>query len=62
MCSKVEAGNSITLVYSVLLSVGKSVLKMAQNLWENSHIIAKNVRTIHVNFIVIEITFSGGKK
>jgi hypothetical protein len=58
----VEAGNSITLVYIVLLSVGKSVLKIAQNLWKNSHIIAKNIRTIHINFIVIEITFSGEKK
>jgi hypothetical protein len=53
----VEAGNFKTLAYSVVLSVGKSVLKMAETLWENSLIIAKDVRTIHGNFIVIAIYF-----
>jgi hypothetical protein len=28
MCSKVKAGNFTTLVYSILLSVGKSMLKI----------------------------------
>jgi hypothetical protein len=28
MCSEVEAKNFTTLVYSVLLSIGKSMLKM----------------------------------
>jgi hypothetical protein len=57
MCSEVVAGNFTTLVYSVLLNIGKSVLKM-ETLWKNSFIIAKDVQIIHVNFIVIAITFS----
>jgi hypothetical protein len=38
-----EAGNFTTLVYSILLTVGKSVLKMMETLWKNSLIIAKGV-------------------
>jgi hypothetical protein len=41
MCSAVEAGNFTTLVYSVLLNVGKNVLKMMKTLWKNNLIIAK---------------------
>jgi hypothetical protein len=51
--SKVEAGNFTTLVYSVLLNVDKSVLKMTETLWENVLIIAKYVKMIHVNFTAI---------
>jgi hypothetical protein len=43
MCSEVEAGNFTTLVYSVLLKVGRSVLKMTETLWKNSLMIAKYV-------------------
>jgi hypothetical protein len=57
MCSEIEAG-IFTLVYSVLLSVGKIVLEMTETLWKNSLIIAKYVSIIHVNVIVIGITFS----
>jgi hypothetical protein len=60
MCSEVEAGN-FTLAYSVLLNVGKSVLKMTETLWENSLMTAKDVWIIHVNFIVIAITFTEKK-
>jgi hypothetical protein len=41
VCSEVEAGNFITMMYSVLLSVGKSVLRMTKTLWKNSLIFAK---------------------
>jgi hypothetical protein len=41
-CCDVEAANFKTLVYSVVLNVGKSVLKMEETLWENSLIIAKD--------------------
>jgi hypothetical protein len=57
MCSEVEAGNVITLVYSVLLNVGESVLKMWETCGINSLTIAKKLRNIHVNFIAIAITF-----
>jgi hypothetical protein len=43
MCSEVEARNFTTLVYSILLNVGKSVMKMIKTLWKNSLIIAKDV-------------------
>jgi hypothetical protein len=60
-CSKVEAGNFTTSIYSVLLSVGKIVLKMMETLWKNSHIVAKGVWVIHLNVIVIVVTFSEKK-
>jgi hypothetical protein len=44
MWSEVEAGNFTALAYSVLLNVGKSVLKMEKILWKNSLIIAKVAR------------------
>jgi hypothetical protein len=40
MCSEGEARDFTALVYSVLLKVGKSVLKMKNILWENSVTIA----------------------
>jgi hypothetical protein len=43
MCSEVETEDFTTLVYSVLINNGKSVLKMEENLWKNSPIIAKDV-------------------
>jgi hypothetical protein len=43
MCSKAEAGNFTTMVYSILVVVGKSVLKMMATLWKNCLIIAKDV-------------------
>jgi hypothetical protein len=45
MSSEVKAENSTTLVYSVLLDVGKSVLKITEPLWKNSLLIAKYVWT-----------------
>jgi hypothetical protein len=42
-CSKLEAENCTRLVCSVLLNVGKSVLKMTEKLWKNILIIAKDV-------------------
>jgi hypothetical protein len=60
MCSKDEAVYFSTSVYSVLPKVGKSVLKMTDTSSKNSLIIAKDVRVIHVNFIVIATTFLGG--
>jgi hypothetical protein len=61
MCSKVQARNFTTLVYSVLLNAGKTVLKKKETLWKNNLIIAKNVRIIPVNFTVIAIIFSEKK-
>jgi hypothetical protein len=58
MCSEVEAGNFVALVYSALLNVGKSALKMTENLWKNSLTVAKDIRIICVNVIVIAVTFS----
>jgi hypothetical protein len=58
MCSEVQEVNFTTLVYSVLLKVGESVLKMVETSWKNSLIIAKYVWLIHINFIVIAVTFS----
>jgi hypothetical protein len=49
------------LVYIVLLSVGKTVLKMTESLWENSLIIAKYVGIIRANYIITEVTFSQTK-
>jgi hypothetical protein len=43
MCSEIEAGHFTTLVHSILLNVGKSVLEMMQTLWKNSLTIAKDV-------------------
>jgi hypothetical protein len=43
MYPEVEAGNFPTLVCSVLLNIGKNVLKMAKTLWKNSLQIAKDV-------------------
>jgi hypothetical protein len=60
-CSEVEEGNSTTLVYSILLNLTKSMLKMTQTLWKNSLIFAKDVGIIPVNFTVIAITFSEEK-
>jgi hypothetical protein len=62
MCPEVEAGNFTTVVQSVLVNVGKTVLKMAETLWKNSFIIAKDVWTKNVNFVVIAITFSEKKR
>jgi hypothetical protein len=59
MYSKLETGNFTTLVYSILLNVNRNELKMAETLWENSHIIAKDIRIVHVNFIGIIITLPG---
>jgi hypothetical protein len=61
VCFKVETGYFTAVVYSVLLSVGKSVLKVTDTLWKSSLIFAKDAWIIHVNFIVIAITFSEGK-
>jgi hypothetical protein len=61
MCSEVEAGNFTTLVYTVLLNVAKSVLKMTETLLKNNLITAKVVRITQINFIVIAITFSEQK-
>jgi hypothetical protein len=52
MCSEVEAGNFTTLVYSVLLNVGKFVLKTTETLWKNNLIIAKYVWVIHGNLLL----------
>jgi hypothetical protein len=57
MCFEVEAWNFTTLVYSVLLNNGKSVLKIMKTLWKNGLTITKDVRIIHINFTVTEITF-----
>jgi hypothetical protein len=43
MCSEVEAGNFTTMLHTVILNVGKSVLKVTETLWENSLIILKDV-------------------
>jgi hypothetical protein len=43
MCFEVEAGNFTTVIYTVLLSVAESVLKMMETLWKNGLIIAKDV-------------------
>jgi hypothetical protein len=61
MCSEVEAGNFTTLVYSVLINIGKHVLRMMDTVWKNSLIIAKYVQVIHVNVIVIVGKFSETK-
>jgi hypothetical protein len=45
------------LVYSILLSIGKNVLKMTETLWKNSLIIAKRMGIIYVNFIFIAVMF-----
>jgi hypothetical protein len=58
VCSEVEAGNFTTLLYSVLTSVDKSVLKMMETLWKNSLITAKDVWIIYLNFNVTANTFS----
>jgi hypothetical protein len=58
MYSEVEAGYFTALVYSVLLNAGKSVFKITETLWEDSLIIVKDVRIIHVNLTVIAITVS----
>jgi hypothetical protein len=42
MCFEAEAGNFTTLVYRILINVGKSLLKMTETLWKNSLIIAKD--------------------
>jgi hypothetical protein len=55
--SEVEAENFASLVYSVLLNVGKSVLKMMETSWKNDFIIAKDACIIRVNFVVIAATF-----
>jgi hypothetical protein len=61
MCSELKAGNFTTLVYSILLKVGKSALKMKETLWRNSLILAKDVGIICVNFIATAVTFSQKK-
>jgi hypothetical protein len=43
MCCVLEAGNFTTLEYSVLLKVGKSMLKIVRTLQKNSPIVAKDV-------------------
>jgi hypothetical protein len=43
MCCEVEAGNFTAEVHSVLLNVGKSVLKMTETSWKSRLIIAKDV-------------------
>jgi hypothetical protein len=37
------------------------VFKMTETFWKNSFIIAKDIQIIHVNFIVIAVTFSEKK-
>jgi hypothetical protein len=59
--SKVKAGNFTALLYSTLLNIGKSVLKMVKTLWKYSLIVAKGVLLMHGNCIVIAITFSDKK-
>jgi hypothetical protein len=61
MCSEVEAGNFATLVYSALIRLGTRVLKIAETVWENNLIIVNGIRIIHVNFIIIAITYSEKK-
>jgi hypothetical protein len=61
MCSEVEAGNFTATQYTVLLNVGKSVLKMTENLRKNHLIIAKVISIIAVNFVVIALTCSEKK-
>jgi hypothetical protein len=61
VCSKVEARNFTTLVYSVLFNVSKSVLKMTETFWKNGLINAKDVWIIHINVVVIAIKFSQKK-
>jgi hypothetical protein len=61
ICCEAEAENFTTLVYSILLSIGKNVLKVTETLWKNSLIIAKDVGIINANHIVIAITFSEKK-
>jgi hypothetical protein len=39
----VEAGNFTTLLYTVLLNVSKSELKVTQTLWKNRLIITKDI-------------------
>jgi hypothetical protein len=60
MCSKVNAKN-FTMIYSILLNTGKSVLKIKKSLWKNSTTITKDVQTILANFIIIAITLSEKK-
>jgi hypothetical protein len=55
--SEVEAG-SFTSVYSCLLNVGRSVLKMTETLWKNCLTVVKDVFITHENFIFIAIAFS----
>jgi hypothetical protein len=43
MYSEVEVGYFTTPVYSILLTVGKSVLKMTETLWKNNFVITKDV-------------------
>jgi hypothetical protein len=43
ICFKVKAASFTALVYSVLLSIGSSVLKIMDTLWKNTLIIAKDV-------------------
>jgi hypothetical protein len=56
-CSEDEAGNFTTLIYSVLLNVGKSWLVVKTTLWKNSPIIAKDVRIVHVNLLLLQFDF-----
>jgi hypothetical protein len=57
LCSEVEAGNFATLLYSVLLNIGKSMLKMTKNLCKNILTILIDVRIAHANFILIALYF-----
>jgi hypothetical protein len=40
--TEVEAGNFTTTECSVLLNVGRTVLKMTDSLWKNGHITGKD--------------------
>jgi hypothetical protein len=43
MCFEVKPGNFTTLVYNILFSIGKSMLKMMETLWKNSLMIAEDL-------------------
>jgi hypothetical protein len=57
MCSEVEARNLTTLIYSVSLNVGRSVLEMTDNLWENSLIMAKMYDTTTYILLLLQLHF-----
>jgi hypothetical protein len=56
--SEEETGSLTTVVCSVLLNDGKSVLKMMETLWKNSRIIAERVEITHADSTVVATTFA----